>query len=85
MHNLIIIDSQTGVNTIAVGSQFKTELADGTVKEFEIVGASEADPMNGKISNESPLGNKFLGLKIGEVAEIQTPGGAVTYKVVSIQ
>ncbi len=85
MHNLIIVDSQTGVDTIAVGSQFKTALADGTVKKFEIVGASEADPINGKISNESPLGNKFLGLKVGEIAEIQTPGGTVTYKVVSIQ
>lgn len=85
MHNLIVIDSQTGVDTIAVGSQFNVEVSDGTTRSFEIVGASEADPMNGKISNESPLGNRFLGLKVGESAEFETPSGVIKYKIISIQ
>lgn len=85
LHNLEVVDGQTGGDTINVGIKFSVKLNDGTTKTFEIVGASEADPMNGKISNESPLGNKFIGLKVGESAEFETPTGLMTYTVEDIE
>lgn len=50
-------------------------------KTYQIVGAQEADPINGKISNESPLGNAFLGHKAGDKVEIRTPAGIQNYEI----
>ena len=51
---------------------------------FHIVGASEADPTNFKISNESPIGKAFLGKKKGDTAKVETPGGIVKYKILEV-
>ena len=51
---------------------------------FHIVGASEADPTNFKISNESPIGKAFLGKKKGDTAKVETPGGIVKYKILKV-
>lgn len=50
-------------------------------KTYQIVGAQEADPLNGKISNESPLGNAFLGHKSGDKVEVRTPAGLQNYEI----
>ncbi len=50
-------------------------------KTYQIVGAQEVDPINGKISNESPLGNAFLGHKAGDKVEVQTPAGLQNYEI----
>lgn len=84
IHNAVIVDSKTGESSISLGVRFKADLG-GIEKDFEIVGATESDPMAGKISNESPLGNAFLGLSVGEVAKVQTPSGVMEYKVISIE
>ncbi|RVU54631.1 transcription elongation factor GreA [Anaerosphaera multitolerans] len=60
------------------------DLSDSEEDEFLIVGSAEADPLEGKISNESPVGSKLIGLKIGEVAEVEVPDGIVKYEVVGI-
>lgn len=57
---------------------------DHTTCHFTIVGSNEADPANGKISNESPLGQAFLGKKKGDEFSVTTPKGPVTYKIVNI-
>ncbi len=60
-------------------------LKSGTVsKEFTIVGSVEADPLEGKISDESPIGKALLGKKLGEDVEIQTPVDTTTYKIEKI-
>jgi transcription elongation factor GreA len=51
---------------------------------FNIVGAAEADPAEGRISNESPMGQALLGARAGQVVRVETPGGAVAFKIVSI-
>jgi transcription elongation factor GreA len=56
----------------------------GKSKEFQVVGTVEADPLNGKISDESPIGQALLGKKVGEEVEIKTPAETATYKVVEI-
>lgn len=53
--------------------------------EYSIVGSTEADPMNGRISNESPLGMALLGQKVGATVMADTPDGEVAFKILNIQ
>lgn len=69
-------------NKVQIGST--VEVKNGKVTTYHIVGPVEADPLNGKISNESPLGVALLGKSVGEHATISTPKGDITYTVVSI-
>ena len=54
-------------------------------KEYTIVGAQEADPLEGKISNESPLGQAFLGKVVGDSVEVEVPAGLQTYNILEIK
>jgi transcription elongation factor GreA len=56
----------------------------GKKEEFLVVGEWEADPMNKKISHESPLGKALLGKEVGEIAEVEAPAGKIKYKIVEI-
>lgn len=51
---------------------------------YRIVGAAEADPRSGKISNESPLGAALLGRRVGDTVRVQTPGGVVEFQIIKI-
>ena len=50
-----------------------------------MVGAKEADPRNGKISNESPIGRALMDHKVGDVVEAETPGGKIKFKILKIE
>jgi transcription elongation factor GreA len=50
-----------------------------------VVGVKEADPRNGKISNESPIGRAIMDHKVSDVVEVETPGGKVKFKIVKIE
>jgi len=69
--------------TIEVGSTFNVKI-NGKEKEYMVVGPHEADPANGKISNESPMGQAFLGKKKGDKVTVQAPAGELEYKITSI-
>lgn len=84
LRNIVVIEKKTGATCISIGTGFTVDI-DGHEKKFYIVGASEADPLSGKISNESPLGNKFLGACVGDKIEMETPGGTMIYTVKSIE
>jgi transcription elongation factor GreA len=56
----------------------------GKPLQYHVVGTMEADPAEGKISDESPIGKALLGKKVGDKAEIKTPAGAHTYKIIEI-
>ncbi len=71
----------TGI--VEIGSDVKVKF-DGKEISFHIVGASEADPSSFKISNESPMGKAFMGKKRGDIAEAETPGGLVKYKILEV-
>jgi transcription elongation factor GreA len=82
LNNAEIIKS-TRKKTIDLGS--RVELTTGGKKvSYTIVGPVEADPLEGKISNESPIGMALYGKKVGDSAVIATPKGNVTYKVAQI-
>ncbi len=54
-------------------------------EEYTIVGSTESDPLSGKISDESPIGKGLIGKKVGEIADIETPGGMIQLKILDIQ
>ncbi|MFA6981686.1 MAG: transcription elongation factor GreA [Patescibacteria group bacterium] len=75
--------SEGGGDAVVVGA-LVTVHVDGSDETFQIVGAPEADPMNGKISHESPLGLSLLGKKIGDKVEVEAPMGKLTYTILKI-
>ncbi|MBU0531751.1 MAG: transcription elongation factor GreA [Candidatus Uhrbacteria bacterium] len=83
VRNAVIVEEKTGGSTIHIGTKFSAEI-NGEEKEFELVGSTEADPLAGKISNETPVGMAFLGKAVGEDIEVDLPRGKVTYKVTKI-
>lgn len=70
---------------IALGRtvQFK-ELPDGFEEEYTIVGAAEADPFSGKISNESPIAKALIGRVVGDKVSIDTPGGEMNVEILNV-
>ena len=60
------------------------ELPDEEPEEYQIVGESESDPFNGKISNESPMAKGLLGHKVGEVVDVEVPNGTIKLKIVKV-
>ena len=56
----------------------------GEIIDYKIVGPSEADPREGKISDESPVGAALIGHEAGEIVKVETPGGICTYKIIEI-
>lgn len=81
--NAEIIKKPRGDSKVQLGSVVKLK-GDAKSKEFQIVGTVEADPLNGKISDESPIGQALLGKKEGESVDIKTPVDTTTYKIVDI-
>ncbi len=81
----IINESEVASDTVSVGKKVLVKsIDDGEEEEYTIVGATEADPFEGKISNESPVGSALIGRKIGETVEIEVPDGSVSYKIVDV-
>lgn len=78
LNNSQLIKKPKTDGMVRLGSTVK--LKDGTTKEFQVVGTMEADPLNGKVSDESPIGKALLGKKVGDKVEINS----ITYKVVQI-
>lgn len=68
---------------VHVGSVIRVA-SGGKEKEFTIVGAQEADPGKGKISNESPIGEAFLGKKKGDEVHVKVPAGMQTYTIIDV-
>lgn len=87
LKNATIIDeSEISTDVVSVGSIVKVKDYDFNEEvEYTIVGSAEADPMNNKISNESPVGIGLVGKKIGDIIEIQVPDGVSKYEVLGIR
>lgn len=83
IQNVEIIKKPRGDSKVQLGSTVKLK-GEGKTKEFQVVGTVEADPLNGKISDESPIGQALLGKAEGEKVEIVTPTETSTYKIVDI-
>ena len=79
------IIEKTKSDVVSVGSTVTVQEDNYDPETYFVVGAKEADPRNGKISNESPLGRALIDHKVGEVVEAETPGGKVKFKILKIE
>lgn len=79
----VIEENPTSDGRVHVGSTVIVEV-NGKEKTFQIVGSNEADPLSGKISNESPIGSGLLGVREGEKVPVTTPAGVTIYTVKKI-
>ena len=84
-NSVIIPDHHTPSETVELGSHVAVKDAAGKTVKYTIVGSLEADPTKGRISNASPVGRALLGKRVGEGAEVQTPGGVQKYIVSEIK
>lgn len=84
LKNATVIDESTKRDSVSIGSTFSVETEHGEKMTYNIVGSNEVDPGNGKISNVSPLGQAFLGHKVGDTVVITIPRGSTQAKIVSI-
>lgn len=80
----IIDNDDTDKDEITVGKKVTFQEDDDEPEEYTIVGAAEADPMSGKISNDSPIAKGLLGHRVGETVTFPTPGGDMTVKVIAV-
>jgi transcription elongation factor GreA len=82
----IIEEHDVDPNSVRLGSKITVLDVEMAVEEtYQVVGSQEADPMNGRISEESPFGKALLGKRIGETVIVEAPAGNIEYKVVDIQ
>jgi transcription elongation factor GreA len=84
LNDVSIIDDAGSGGIIAIGSTIVVE-ANGKERTYQIVGSNEADPVAGRISNESPLGAAFLGKKKGDSVPVDAPSGRVIYTIVEVK
>lgn len=84
LKNVSVIQEDVHGGNVRVGSTLVVEAA-GKSKEFTIVGSNEANPLEGKISNESPMGSAFLGHKKGDKVSVTTPAGTQTYTITDVK
>ncbi len=86
LRNAKIIDaSDVPTDTVQVGTRVTVQEGDYPAETYYLVGATEADPRNGKISNESPIGQALLGGHLGDEVTAITPGGEIKLKILKIE
>lgn len=84
-HARVLDSADIDTSVISVGSHVKIQDEDGDTDEYDITGSTEADPLNGRISDESPVGAALLGHSAGDKVEITLPTGAVVlYEVLEV-
>lgn len=87
LRNARIINSDEIVtDVVSIGVTVSVlDLEYGDTMEYTIVGTAESDPLNNKISNESPVGKAIIGKKIGTIVDVTTPAGVIQYKILDIR
>ena len=83
---VIIEEDMENSSTVTLGKSVTfVELPDGDEETYTIVGSAEADPFEGKISNDSPIARNLIGKQVGDEVAVQTPGGDMRVRIVSIK
>lgn len=82
----VISEEGTDTDVVRIGSRITVEDVEmGFEESYQVVGSQEADPMNGRISEESPFGKALLGKAVGDLVIVEAPAGNIEYKVIDIQ
>jgi transcription elongation factor GreA len=82
---MAVIIEKKHSDVVTVGSHVTIQEADYPPETYHVVGAKEADPRNGKISNESPIGRALLDHKVGEIVQADAPDGKIEFKILKIE
>mgnify|MGYP002702066548 FL=1 len=83
---VVIEENAEDTDVVGMGSKITVkDAATGEEETYQVVGSQEADPMNGRISEESPFGKALLGKAVGDIAVVEAPAGNIEYEVVAIQ
>ena len=86
LRNAVMIREDGPTDEVALGNRVTVvEEGAGEPETFHIVGPAEADPVNGKVSNESPLGRSLLGHGVGDTVTVEAPGGEIAFRITAIQ
>ena len=82
----VVVEDEVDLGTISVGCKVKVYDVEYEEEiEFKIVGSTEANSLEGKISNESPVGKALIGAKKGQTVKVEMPSGVMEYKVLEIE
>lgn len=84
LKNVEIVENHLGGSQVILGATIITEV-NGIKEELQIVGEFEADPMNKKLSEKSPIGKALIGKRVGEIVEVTVPAGKSKYKILEIK
>ena len=83
---VVIEESADSSNTVRMGSRITVkDVATGEEESYQVVGSQEADPMNGRISEDSPFGRALLGRAVGDKVQVDAPAGVLRYQILEIQ
>ena len=86
LSNARIVDEKTiRKDIVSIGTHVTIQEEDYSPEVYHLVGATEADPRNGKISHESPIGKALVDHRVGDVVEASTPGGEIRFKILKIE
>jgi len=86
LRRAVIIETNNGpTDTVKMGNRVTVQEAGEDPETFVLVGAKEASPREGKISNESPIGRALLGKRVDDIAQAATPAGLLTFKILKIE
>jgi transcription elongation factor GreA len=85
LRNAVIIEKSANVDVVSIGDHVTIQEDGFDPETYHVVGAREADPRNGKISNESPIGRAIMDRKVGDMVEADTPGGKMKFKILKIE
>lgn len=86
LSNVIIIDHvERNLSEVGIGDHVTIQEGAFTPETYHLVGPKEADPYNGRISHESPIGKALMGRKIGDEVMVDTPGGSIRFKILKIE
>lgn len=84
IENAVVIEKKD-TDCVSIGTKVKIEyVEDKDTEEYSIVGSKEADPFQNKISNESPIAQAIMGLKVGDIAHVSSPNGQYDVKILQI-
>lgn len=84
LRTAVIIEKKHS-DTVTVGSLVTIQEESFTPETYHVVGAKEADPRNGKISNESPIGKAIMDHKVGDIVETETPSGKIKLRILKVE
>ncbi|GAB4543332.1 MAG: transcription elongation factor GreA [Anaerolineales bacterium] len=85
LRNAVIIEANENKEVVFIGARITIQEGDLDPETYHLVGPTEADPRKGRISHESPIGRALMDKKVGDVAEAETPGGTIKFKILKIE